>query len=151
YQRSLSPIEEEELDHVLPIKEFKDKPELCFAWFNMRPMEKTENRQKSATVDYTLFKDQLDRSMDFMVKMRSENWFVFRDQNVIPDWKTVISQHFGDYLRDENMILLNKLSNLNNNMRMNQNINICSMTEIINEMIKLSNRLERNLLLINFT
>uniref|UniRef100_UPI0035CFADCF hypothetical protein n=1 Tax=Bartonella sp. CL42QHWL TaxID=3243528 RepID=UPI0035CFADCF len=42
YQRSLSPIEEEELDHGLPSKEFKDKPELCFAWFNMRPMEKTE-------------------------------------------------------------------------------------------------------------
>ncbi|WP_375674203.1 hypothetical protein, partial [Bartonella sp. CL32QHWL-2] len=109
YQRSLSepPIVEEELDHVLPIKEFKDYPELCFSWFNMRPMEKTENRQKSATIDWELFNEQLDRSVSFMTMMNEESWFNYRDQNLLSDFNRIITQYFNNYPKF-NLFLINK-------------------------------------------
>uniref|UniRef100_UPI0035CE9E35 hypothetical protein n=1 Tax=Bartonella sp. CL42QHWL TaxID=3243528 RepID=UPI0035CE9E35 len=89
------------------IKEFKDYPELCFSWFNMRPMEKTENRQKSATIDWELFNEQLDRSVSFMSIMNDESWFNYRDQNLLSDFNRIITQYFNNYPKF-NLFLINK-------------------------------------------
>ncbi|WP_375664465.1 hypothetical protein, partial [Bartonella sp. CL50QHWL] len=79
----------------------------CFSWFNMRPMEKTENRKKSATIDWELFNEQLDRSVSFMTMMNEESWFNYRDQNLLSDFNRIITQYFNNYPKF-NLFLINK-------------------------------------------
>ena len=70
YQRIISSeiIIEEELDHVLPIKEFGKYPDLCWFWANIKPVSQTDNRHKSAKVDNNLFLKQLYAAKDFFLQ-----------------------------------------------------------------------------------
>ena len=68
FQRSLSsePIVNEEQDHVLPIKHFKDKPHICWFWINIKPVSQSVNREKSGTLDLNLFHEQIIISKFFL-------------------------------------------------------------------------------------
>lgn len=133
------------MDHVLPIKEFKDHPDLCYSWFNMRPMSKVQNRQKSATVEWGLFKEQLDRSINFMIKMTNDFWFVNRDQNVIENWKRIITQYFLSYPHFDNMFLLNDILKLNNDISQNGLSHGALNLEKVNSMTYMNIKLKNNL------
>ena len=55
-----------ERDHVLPLKHFSDDPR-CYEWINIRPIEQSENRSKSAKFEnYDLYKNQLRKARHFI-------------------------------------------------------------------------------------
>ena len=103
YQRNLSPellspIEKEEKDHVLPIKEFGDYPDLCSWWVNIRPVSQSINREKGAKVDWSLFKKQLDRSISFL----KAKCYGDTDTDTYTNWFKVVDKYFdGDPFADE--------------------------------------------------
>ena len=69
FQRLENPVTgSEELDHVLPIKHYKDDPR-CFEWVNIRPISKKENREKSSKIDGVeeLFAKQLLKANKFLI------------------------------------------------------------------------------------
>ena len=70
YQRWLNPpIINEELDHVLPVAKFGNKPYICFNWKNIKPISKTENRHKRDKVDYNLYLQQLQLAKCFISQL----------------------------------------------------------------------------------
>jgi hypothetical protein len=62
----VQPNFKEELYHILPVSNFKDKPYLCWCWINIRPVSKELNRSKRDNVDYNLFIEQLKLAYYFL-------------------------------------------------------------------------------------
>ena len=59
-------IKVEERDHVLSLKHFENDPR-CYEWVNIRPIERSDNRRKSAKfTDYNLYKNQLRKANGFI-------------------------------------------------------------------------------------
>ena len=94
FQRSLSPepIVNEEQDHVLPIKHFKDKPHICWFWINIKPVSQYVNRSKSGTLDLNLFYQQIQNSQYFL-----ENYHFTSEEEknkVINLWNKIVAEFF---------------------------------------------------------
>lgn len=77
FQRNEREIEDEELDHVLPIKYYKYDPR-CWNWKNIRPISKAENRRKSASTDGVeiLYYEQLEKACNFLKYRNSYDIFL---------------------------------------------------------------------------
>ena len=83
YQRWLNPmIINEELDHVLPVAKFGNKPYICFNWKNIKPISKTENRHKRDKVDYNLYLQQLQLAKCFISQLLQLRWRELRELDV---------------------------------------------------------------------
>ena len=139
-------IDHEEIDHVLPLAKFKQFPDLCNSWFNMKPVSRWFNRRKSATVIWPLFKEQLDTSIRFMFKMKNNGWFSLRDKDVIQRWEEIIFKYFDNYQEYWNMRLLNEQWILNNKMKDGE-----ISKETIDRMIYFNDQLHFNLATIKLT
>jgi hypothetical protein len=70
-------IDDEELDYVLPEVHFNDKPNISWWWVNIRPITMEENRRKGSSVDYNLFKEQLNKAVAFL------NFYLNIDLNTV--------------------------------------------------------------------
>ena len=81
---SFHPIidEVEELDHVLPVAKFGNKPYICFNWKNIKPISKTENRHKRDKVDYNLYLQQLQLAKCFISQLLQLRWRELRELDV---------------------------------------------------------------------
>ena len=92
FQRSLTPesiIKKEHLDHVLPIKHFKDKPHICWFWVNIKPISQSENLQKSGSLNFNLFFQQISISQFFL---QNYQFTSFEEKNqVINQWFKIFS------------------------------------------------------------
>ena len=64
----------EHLDHVLPVNYFKkftaasEYLSVRDSWLNIMPLETTKNLQKSSTVNFDLFSEQLKKANEFITK-----------------------------------------------------------------------------------
>ena len=65
------------VDHVLPVAKYnhiyEDDVYECWNWKNLRPLEASENRQKSDTVDYTLYEEQKVKAKEFKKQYKKLN------------------------------------------------------------------------------
>ena len=72
YQRNGEIIEDEEIDHVLPISKFGTLP-LCSEYINLRPLSHIKNSGKRDHVDLTLYQLQLIKALSFIQKIFLES------------------------------------------------------------------------------
>ena len=71
YQRNGVKIQDEQLDHVLPVVKYGSY-QLCWEWINFRPLSREENIRKRDSVDLELYKVQLIKAKSFIDKLITE-------------------------------------------------------------------------------
>ena len=139
YQRQITPepIVKEELDHVLSVKYFdKYYPELCWFWVNFNPISQSINRHKSAKISWDLFKEQLDKSMDFLA--------INPSLELTNKWCATVVKYFGVYNKEVTATdLRNNFVTLNRNSLLLREQQVTNLGLDVEEITKIREQLEQ--------